>query len=113
VVNPTVGLPLFLGSVTLIALGVHAAVLTHTTWFSGYWQGGAKAKVASTDGATNVASLPANANGAYSVTVTPVPGSAAPASFVITVAPNAAVTSTADASGDAAGQTPAHSASAQ
>jgi len=42
VVNPTVGLPLFLGTVLVIALLVHAAVLSHTTWFSGYWQGGAK-----------------------------------------------------------------------
>jgi light-harvesting protein B-800-850 alpha chain len=46
VVNPTVGLPLFLGTVLVIALLVHFAVLTHTTWFSAYWQGGAKAHTA-------------------------------------------------------------------
>jgi light-harvesting protein B-800-850 alpha chain len=46
VVKPTVGLPLFLGTVLVIALLVHFAVLTHTTWFSAYWQGGAKAHVA-------------------------------------------------------------------
>jgi light-harvesting protein B-800-850 alpha chain len=40
VVKPTVGLPLFLGSVALIALLVHFSILTHTTWFSSYWQGG-------------------------------------------------------------------------
>ena len=34
VVKPTVGLPLFLGSVALIALLVHFSILTHTTWFS-------------------------------------------------------------------------------
>jgi light-harvesting protein B-800-850 alpha chain len=45
VVKPTVGLPLLLGSVTLIALLVHFAVLSHTTWFSGYWNGSAKAAV--------------------------------------------------------------------
>jgi light-harvesting protein B-800-850 alpha chain len=39
VVKPTVGLPLFLGAVTVIALLVHYAVLTHTTWFSAYWNG--------------------------------------------------------------------------
>ncbi len=39
VVNPTVGLPLFLGTVLLIALTVHFAVLSHTTWMSSYWQG--------------------------------------------------------------------------
>jgi len=46
VVSPTVGLPLFLGTVLVIALLVHYAVLSHTTWFSAYWQGGAKAKTA-------------------------------------------------------------------
>ncbi len=40
VVNPTVGLPLFLGTVLVIALLVHYAVLSHTTWFAGYRQGG-------------------------------------------------------------------------
>jgi light-harvesting protein B-800-850 alpha chain len=46
VVKPSVGLPLFLGAVATIALLVHFAILTHTDWFSGYWQGGHKAKVA-------------------------------------------------------------------
>ncbi len=46
VVKPTVGLPLFLGSVAVIALLVHFAVLSNTSWFSGYWQGGAKATAA-------------------------------------------------------------------
>ncbi len=46
VVSPTVGLPLFLGTVLVIALLVHYAVLSHTTWFAGYWQGGAKAHAA-------------------------------------------------------------------
>lgn len=41
VVKPTVGLPLFLGSVALIALLVHFAVLSNTTWFSAYWNGAA------------------------------------------------------------------------
>ncbi len=42
VVNPSVGLPLLLGSVTIIALLVHLAVLNNTTWFKAYWQGGKK-----------------------------------------------------------------------
>jgi light-harvesting protein B-800-850 alpha chain len=46
VVNPNVGLPLFLGTVMLIALLVHGAVLSNTTWFPKYWEG--KAKVAAT-----------------------------------------------------------------
>jgi light-harvesting protein B-800-850 alpha chain len=39
VVKPTVGLPLLLGSVTVIAILVHYAVLSHTTWVSKYWAG--------------------------------------------------------------------------
>jgi light-harvesting protein B-800-850 alpha chain len=46
VVKPTVGLPLLLGSVAFTALLVHWAVLTHTTWFPAYWNGKAKAPVA-------------------------------------------------------------------
>ena len=42
VVKPTVGLPLFLGTVLTISLLIHFAVLTHTTWFGAYWQGGAR-----------------------------------------------------------------------
>lgn len=39
VVNPSVGLPLFLGGVALISLIVHFAVLEHTTWISAFWGG--------------------------------------------------------------------------
>lgn len=39
VVQPTVGLPLFLGSVAVIAFVVHGAVLSNTTWFAAYWGG--------------------------------------------------------------------------
>ncbi len=46
VVKPTVGLPLFLGSVALTALLVHYAILSHTTWFGNYWNGGKKAATA-------------------------------------------------------------------
>ncbi len=50
VVSPSVGLPLLLGSVTTIAIIVHAAVLSNTTWFKDYWQGGhSKAKAAVED----------------------------------------------------------------
>lgn len=48
VVHPTVGLPLLLGSVTTIALIVHASVLSNTTWMAKYWQGGSEATVAQT-----------------------------------------------------------------
>jgi light-harvesting protein B-800-850 alpha chain len=39
VVNPTVGLPLLLGSVTVIALLVHLMLILNTTWFPAYWNG--------------------------------------------------------------------------
>ncbi len=43
VVKPTVGLPLFLGTVLIIALLVHYAVLSNTSWYPAYWEGAAKA----------------------------------------------------------------------
>jgi light-harvesting protein B-800-850 alpha chain len=43
VVKPSVGLPLLLGSVTVIAILVHVALLSKTTWFSKYWNGKAAA----------------------------------------------------------------------
>jgi light-harvesting protein B-800-850 alpha chain len=48
VVKPTVGLPLFLGSVAATSLLVHYAILTHTSWYPAYWQGHARAPVAAT-----------------------------------------------------------------
>lgn len=39
VVNPTVGLPLFLGAVAVTSLVVHAAVLTNSAWFPAFMQG--------------------------------------------------------------------------
>jgi light-harvesting protein B-800-850 alpha chain len=43
VVEPSVGLPLLLGSVAVIAILVHYALLSHTTWFPKYWNGKAAA----------------------------------------------------------------------
>ena len=58
VVNPSVGLPLFLGSVAVIALLVHGALLIKTDWFGSYWNGGFKkhavAAVAAPDAAAPV-----------------------------------------------------------
>ncbi len=60
VVKPTVGLPLFLGSVAVIALLVHYSILSHTTWFSAYWEGNAKPKaVASAPPARTTAAVAA------------------------------------------------------
>ena len=40
VVKPTVGLPLVLGAVAIISLLVHVSILTHSTWFPAFLQGG-------------------------------------------------------------------------
>jgi light-harvesting protein B-800-850 alpha chain len=39
VVNPTVGLPLFLGSVALMSFTVHFAVLSSSTWVTDFFNG--------------------------------------------------------------------------
>lgn len=39
VVKPTVGLPLFLGGVAVIAFTVHFAILNNTTWFPAFFGG--------------------------------------------------------------------------
>jgi len=43
VVKPTVGVPLFLGTVCLMVFTVHFAILNNTTWMAAYWQGSARA----------------------------------------------------------------------
>ncbi len=40
VVNPSVGLPLFLGAVAITSLVVHFAVLSNSDWFTAFIQGG-------------------------------------------------------------------------
>jgi light-harvesting protein B-800-850 alpha chain len=90
VVNPTVGLPLFLGSVAITSLVVHASILTHVDWFGGYWEGGAKAKAALATPAPTVAPSAYKTDAGFTMSVAPAPAAAnAPASFVITVTPNA------------------------
>jgi light-harvesting protein B-800-850 alpha chain len=42
-VRPTVGIPLFFIAFVLAALAVHASILSNTTWFAAFWQGGAPA----------------------------------------------------------------------
>ena len=59
VVKPTVGLPLFIAGVAVTSLLVHSAILSNTTWYSGFLNGGAKAKAVAA-----VAAAPAPAAGA-------------------------------------------------
>lgn len=42
VVKPSVGIPMILTAVVIASLLVHAAILTHTTWFPAFLQGGRK-----------------------------------------------------------------------
>ena len=93
VVKPTVGLPLLLGSVTGIALGVHYAVLSHTTWFADYWQGKSVKKADLNSGAsTALLSQPG-----YVVSIAPSGvDSKGATSFVVTVAPGSQNVAVAD-----------------
>ena len=102
VVNPSLGLPLFLTAVSLTSLAVHTSVMTNTTWMSDYWSGSARNR---TIPGANQPRPAASLNGApaFSVTVAPVATADAnsPVSYVITVTPNAVTTASA-ASGAAA-----------
>lgn len=105
VVSPTVGLPAFLGSVTLIAFTVHFAVMSNTTWFPAYHQGGAK-KTAAVENPAGPAVVKAADGTSFTVAVTPVAlgqGNAGTA-FVVSVTPQDAATtvSAATPSGDTA-----------
>jgi light-harvesting protein B-800-850 alpha chain len=53
VVNPTVGVPIFLGAVAVTSLFVHYQLLTKTNWVPTYLQGGkATVKAAEAPAAT-------------------------------------------------------------
>ena len=97
VVNPTVGLPLLLGSVALTSLAVHTAVMTHTSWMSNYWQGAARVRTSDNGGKSPLASAAPAGQPAYVLSIAPVAGTPgkADASFVVTVAPNPAAVTTA------------------
>lgn len=84
VVNPTVGLPLLLGSVAITSLIVHASVMTHTTWMGSYWSGSWRNKTAEVD-----APKVAEAAPAFAVTVTPMVGAGKnETAFVVSLTPN-------------------------
>ncbi len=96
VVNPTVGLPLFLGSVAVTSLIVHYSVLSNTSWFSSYWNGQAKAKAASIESQSGPLAANSTQAPGFVISVSPVAGqtAAAQTSFVITVAPKAGAADT-------------------
>ena len=87
VVKPTVGLPLFLGSVAVTSLIVHYSVLSHSSWFGAFLEGG-KTKKASLEESVSPVALAANAVPGYVISVAPATDNArAGASFVVTLAP--------------------------
>lgn len=57
VVKPTVGIPLFLGSVALTSLFVHYHLLQATGWLKTYYMG--KQKTAMIESSTPIAAAPA------------------------------------------------------
>ncbi len=86
VVKPTVGLPLLIGGAAVTSLVVHYAILSHTTWMAGYWEGAHK-KVAMDTSSTAVSALQTTTG--YSVSVAPAATNGkAEAAFVVTVTPN-------------------------
>ena len=42
VVNPSVGIPVFLGAVAVTSFAVHLALVSNTTWIKAYHNGAAK-----------------------------------------------------------------------
>lgn len=89
VVNPTVGLPAFLGSVALISFTVHFAVLNNTTWMKDFYQGTAVKTAAAVETVAPVAVTPQSGTApAFVINVTPTTASGKePASFAVTVTP--------------------------
>ena len=92
VVQPTIGLPLFLGAVALTSLTVHAAVLNNTTWMKDFFAGSSKGKVAKAELSTPV--LVANSGASYDVRVSRAPG--IDGAVTVTVAPKAVASASVD-----------------
>ncbi len=57
-VNPSIGVPIFLLAVVVTSLLVHLSILNNTTWFPGFFNGGAKAKHAAPAPAAPEATAP-------------------------------------------------------
>ncbi len=85
VVKPTVGLPLFLGSVALTSLAVHTAVLSNTTWMADFLSGKSVSGTAAIDskGTAPVVFKTEDGKAAFAINVTPAVGDSS--SFVIKV----------------------------
>jgi light-harvesting protein B-800-850 alpha chain len=90
VVSPTVGLPLFLGSVAITSLIVHYSILSNTTWMANYWAGKSKSAKAEIESTVSPLALAGKAGPGFVISVAPAAtNSQAGTSFVVTVAPTA------------------------
>ena len=89
VVNPTVGLPLFIGGVAVTSLLVHASVMTHTTWMGNYWQGAAEKPASAESTIAPLASNVSKTDEGYVITVTVAPDAATKLSALDAPAPDA------------------------
>jgi light-harvesting protein B-800-850 alpha chain len=100
VVSPTVGLPLFLGSIAITSLIVHYSILSNTTWMASYWAGKSKAAKAEIESTVSPVALSSKAGPGFVISVAPAAtNSQLGTSFVVTVAPTTATAeNTADAS---------------
>lgn len=90
VVNPTVGLPAFLGSVALISFTVHFAVLNNTTWMKDFYNGTALKAAVVEEKVAPVVVTPQSGSPSFVINVTPASSQSTtgPASFVVTVTPS-------------------------
>jgi light-harvesting protein B-800-850 alpha chain len=91
VVNPTVGLPLFIGGVLVTSLIVHASVMTNSTWVSKFFEGGHASAASAETTVAPVASNVVKTDQGYVITVTVAPDQAGQAvqvsSLEVPVAP--------------------------
>ena len=92
VVQPTIGLPLFLGAVALTSLTVHAAVLNNTTWMKDFYAGSSKAKTAKAELSTSTAV--AQAGSSFDVRVAKATGT--DGAVTVTITPQAATSASAE-----------------
>lgn len=87
VVNPTVGLPLFLGSVAMISFTVHFAVLNNTTWVSDFFKGKSRTAARADTAPIKPVALGADGNTTFVLNVAPAAGGDAVRQIVVTVTP--------------------------
>lgn len=90
VVNPTVGLPLFLGSVALISFTVHFAVLNNTGWIADYWKGKSRTAARADTAPIAPVALRADGNTTFVLNVAPAGTGDAVKQIVVTVTPQGA-----------------------